>query len=131
MSWKKSYPILIFIFGIAVGIVVANFLSLATPNAYANATAGNTGNLIAVTGLCSNSYSGLWVVDSTDSDKSPSVCLYVPVSGGRGFKLAAARRIKWDLKLLEYNDKSKRKMRASYLSQRWKEMNKKAEKKAK
>jgi hypothetical protein len=130
---KRNQMLLgVFVLGIAVGVIGWNFVSLLAPTpAYAEATAGNAGGLIAVTGLCSNNYSGLWVVDTRDPKTSPSVCLYVPDSGGRGFHLAGARRIAWDLQLISWNDNTPRDMSPSRLKKEVEKMNQKEEDKSK
>ena len=126
---NKTQIMIIFVLGIAVGIIAWNIVALAIPNpVYADATSGSSGGLIAVTGLCSNNYSGLWVLDTKESAMSPSLCLYVPESGGNKIKLAGARRIKYDLQLLGYNDSTDRKYSPSALKAAIDEMNAKEEK---
>ena len=128
---KKHYTIAVFVAGIIIGMIALNILTLASHPAYADATGGNAAGLIAVTGLCSNNYSGLWVLDARDSKTSPSLCLYIPNSGGRGFRLAAARRIKYDLKLIQYHDKTRgRDMHPSRMKKKIEEINRKEEEKS-
>ena len=128
---KKHYTLAVFVAGIIIGMIALNVLTLTSSPAYANAVGGNAAGLIAVTGLCSNNYSGLWVLDARDSRTSPSLCLYIPGSGGRGFRLAAARRIKYDLKLIQYNDRTRgRDMHPSRMRRKVEEMNRKEEEKS-
>jgi hypothetical protein len=104
---ERLGTVAILVLGIAIGIIGWNILTLAVPTPlYAEATGGDAQGLIAVTGLCTNSYSGLWVIDARDTDSSPSLCLYIPVNNGANFKLAAARKIKFDLQMVSYNDRT-------------------------
>lgn len=121
---RRTYVWGIFILGIGIGILAWNIATLTLPtSAYAQERGEelgvSSGGLIAVTGLCSNSYSGLWLIDtkSSDNDKSPSLCLYIPENGGKSFKLAAARRIKWDFQLPQYNDTTDRRMSPSKMKE--------------
>jgi len=122
----------VFILGIVVGILGTTIFTLAYSPVYAESTSGESSGLIAVTGLCAQGISGLWVIDARDAKSSPSLCLYMPDGAGqRGFKLTGARRIKYDLQLLEYNDQSARDMRAGDLQRTVEERNRKAEEAAK
>lgn len=119
---KRCYLLVVFLSGISVGMIGWSIFSLALPSpAYAQergeSSGVGAGNLIAVTGLCSNSYSGLWVIDASSGEKTPSVCLYIPENGGRGLRLAASRRIKWDLMLPQYNDKTEPRMSPGKMKQ--------------
>lgn len=123
--------VIIFLAGVIIGILACNIISLSTPSTVYGETAGQAGSFIAVTGLCANNYSGLWVLDTQDSKSSPSLCLYIPENGGRGFKLAGARRIKWDLKLIQYNDKTEGKdFTPSLMEKKIKELEEKEAQKA-
>lgn len=133
---KRTYALGIFILGVAAGIIGWNIIGLATPEpAYAQDWQGensgsSAGGLIAVTGLCSNNYSGLWIINTENSDTSPSLCLYIPESNGKTIKLAAARRIKWDFKLPQFNDRSERNMTPYRMEKELKELEKKAKEEA-
>jgi len=104
----KNSVIFGFLIGIVVGILAMNILYFHAPLAYGEATSGEASGIIAVTGLCANGLSGLWVLDARETKTSPSLCLYIPENGGRsGFSFSGARRIKYDLKLLTYQDKTR------------------------
>jgi hypothetical protein len=125
----KNFAIMMFILGIAVGIIAWNIVMLALPaQAYADATSGTSDGIIAVSGLVTNGISGLWVLDARDTKSSPSLCLYVPESSGRTFKLASVRRIKYDLQLVSYNDTTDKKMSPSSLKDQIEKLNQEAEK---
>lgn len=130
---KRSDRLWIFVLGLGAGIVVWNFFGLLTPApVYAQAQGESgpmgAGGIVAVTGLCAQSYSGLWIVDTRDSAESPTVCLYLPEGAGRSIRFAGARRIKWDLKLVAYKDTSERDMAPARLREQWEKMNDKANK---
>jgi hypothetical protein len=131
---KRSDALWIFVLGLGVGIVLWNIFGLLTPSpAYAQVQGEingmSSGGLIAVTGLCAQSYSGLWVIDARESGESPSVCLYLPENSGRnGIRFAGARRIKWDMKLVQYKDRTERDMSPGTIRQKWDDMNKQSEK---
>ena len=129
---KKNSLFLGFLIGIVVGVLAMNIIYLNSPLAYADATSGESAGIIAVTGLCANGISGLWVLDARDTKSSPSLCLYIPESGGRsGFSLTGARRIKYDLKLLQYQDKTRgNDFAPSVMAKKVEEMNQKEEDKA-
>ena len=122
----KNY-LFVFFIGLIIGILACNIVYLSTP-VYANegAPAENSG-IIAVTGLCATGQAGLWVIDAKDTKTSPSVCLYVPENGGRGFKFAGARRIKHDLMVVQYEDRSAKNMSPSKVKKNVEEAEKKGE----
>lgn len=125
---NRLVTVAILFVGIAVGIIGWNIMTLAAPSpVYGDATSGSAGGLIAVTGLCTNNASGLWVLDARDTDKTPSLCLYLPMDSGRGFKLAAARRIKYDFQLPTYNDKSDSALSPAKMARTLKDLEEKAE----
>lgn len=124
----RNLAIMMFVLGIAIGIIAWNVFVLVAPApVYADATSGGSDGIIAVSGLVTNGISGLWVLDARDSKSSPSLCLYIPESNGRTFRLASARRIKYDLQLVSYNDSTDKKMSPSVLKTQIEELNKKEE----
>ena len=126
--FKKYSLVMIFLIGLIIGILVCNIINLTSTPVYADASAGTSSGIIAVTGLLSNSYSGLWVLDARESRTSPSLCLYAPY-GSRGLRLIGARRIKWDLQLIRYNDKTQgRNLNPSRMQAIIEEINKKESK---
>ncbi len=127
---KSTYLVMALIVGIFIGILTTTLITLANNSAYADATGGESSGIIAVTGLCANGLSGLWVLDARDTKYSPSLCLYMPDNGGRsGFKLTGARRIKYDLALLQYQDNSPKDYSPTTLQRDIEALNKKAEEK--
>lgn len=125
---KKLQWVAVFVCGISVGLIFANVLTLSQPApVYANGSSGVGNGIVAVTGLVSNNYSGLWVVDTNESPTSPSVALYIPRPGGKGMMLSGARRIKWDLQLYQYEDRTNKKYRPAVLRRTLDEINEKAE----
>jgi len=122
---------IVFAIGIIVGVLATTFITLGYNTAFADATSGSASHIIAVTGLCANGISGLWVLDASDTNTSPTLCLYMPEGSGRnGIKLTGARRIKYDFKLIEYKDNSERDYKVLTLKKDVEEMNRKAEEKA-
>ena len=127
---NKNYAMLFFIGGLIIGILACNIIFLGNSPVCAD-TSGQANNIIAVTGLLSNNYAGLWVIDSSDSKTSPSLCLYMP-EGRNGLRLIGARRIKYDLKLLTYQDRTRgRDLHPANMKVKVEEMNKKEEDKVK
>ena len=134
---NKSHLIIVFLLGVIVGLLSWNILELAQPQyAWGDATGGGTGGttngFIAVTGAVTNSFSGLWVLDCRDTEHTPSLCLYLPNNSGRKVMLAAARRIKYDFKLVCYNDdtsKRNRNLHPARMREKIEEMNKEEEEK--
>ncbi|MCI0342576.1 MAG: hypothetical protein L0216_15775 [Planctomycetales bacterium] len=64
-------------------------------------TAGHAPNLIAVTGEVGSNVSALYVIDA----EKKQLAVYSAM-GGRELRFIAARRIKYDLELREFNDRS-------------------------
>lgn len=120
----KTTQITILILGIAIGIIVGNIFSLSVSPAQADSGASQ-GDMIAVTGACTNNLDGLWVIKTSEGDRSPSVCLYLPEGGasGRGFRLVGARLIKWDLKLSDWKPKGSEHIEPDKIKQEWEKMN--------
>lgn len=128
---KLNTICIIFIAGMIVGILATTLFTLAFSPVYAEATSGESTGIIAVTGLCAQGISGLWVIDARDTKTSPSVCLYVPEGAGKsGFKLTGARRIKYDLQVMTYRDLSEKSMTPGILQRTIEEINKKADEEA-
>lgn len=134
---RSNFLVVAFVIGLFVGIAVCNIVSLQVPWLRADqnvgdAVGGDSGGIIAVTGLCSNNYSGLWVLDARDTKTSPSLCLYIPEGTGRdGFTLTGARRIKYDLKLMSYQGRTKDpSLNPARMQETIEELNKKEEEKA-
>lgn len=132
---KRNNTVIIFVLGLAIGVLACNIIALTnTPPLYAGTT-GKAGSILAVTGAYTQGREGLWVIQTADSDTSPSLCFYVADNGGRAIKLAAARRIKWDLQLVTFKDatRNRRKgdMAPGFLKRKIKEMNEKKDKEAK
>jgi len=129
---KLHHLLFVFVIGLAIGVLICSVFTISQVPIYADATSGEASGLIAATGLCANGISGLWVLDARDTKTSPSLCLYLPESGGRtGFRLTGARRIKYDLQLLQYQDRTPgADMTPSVLQRKIEEINKKEEDKA-
>ncbi len=64
-------------------------------------TGGHSPNMIAVTGEVGSNVSALYVIDA----EKKQLAVYSAM-GGRDLRFIAARRIKYDLELREFNDRS-------------------------
>jgi hypothetical protein len=91
--------------------------------------APQAGAFIMTPGTMPNGNACLWVIDTRNSDQTPSLALYVGDSGK--LKLQAARRIKYDFSLLQYNDGTDDKYSPSELKRQVDELNKPATDKSK
>lgn len=125
---NKSTIIIAFLAGILVGILAWNIVNINVTPVYADGMS-TTNGYIAVTGMINNNTDGLWVLDTRETEKTPSLCIYVPDGSGRGLKLAGARRIKYDNQLTEMNDKTETDYTVSKLGAKIKELEKQAEEK--
>lgn len=125
---NKSTIIIAFLAGILVGILAWNIVNINVTPVYADGMS-TTNGYIAVTGMINNNTDGLWVLDTRETEKTPSLCIYVPDGSGRGFRLAGARRIKYDNQLTEMNDKTETDYTVSKLGAKIKELEKQAEEK--
>jgi hypothetical protein len=83
-----------------VGALVSGVASL--PEARAE-TGGHSPNMIAVTGLIGSGVSVLYVIDT----EKKQLAVYNAM-GGKEIRFVAARRIKYDLELKQFNDASPR-----------------------
>lgn len=81
-------------------------------------TSGQSPNMIAVTGLIGSGVSVLYVIDT----EKKQLAVYNAV-GGKELRFVAARRIRYDLELREFNDKSPRLVSVGNLEKRWKAEN--------
>lgn len=127
---KRYHVALVFLVGIAVGIILWNIIGLSLEQpVYAQAVGESdgesAGGLIAITGLISTSISGLWIVDTREGDHTPSLCFYIP-DGTRGVKLIGARRIKYDFGLVQYNDRTDNDLKPNLVKKKIEELEKKA-----
>jgi len=104
---NKSTIIIAFLAGILVGILAWNIVNINVTPVYADGQS-TTNGYIAVTGMINNNTDGLWVLDTRDTDKTPSLCIYVPNSSGRGLKLAGVRRIKYDNQVTDMHDETEK-----------------------
>ena len=125
---NKSTIIIAFLAGILVGILAWNIVNINVTPVYADGQS-TTNGYIAVTGMMNNNTDCLWVLDTRDTEKSPSLCMYVPNSSGRGLKLAGARRIKYDSQVLEMHDETEKDYKISTLKTKLKELEEEAERK--
>lgn len=125
---NKSTIIIAFLAGILVGILAWNIVTINVTPVYADGQS-TTNGYIAVTGMVSNNTDGLWVLDTRDSNRTPSLCLYIPEGGGRTLKLAGVRCIKYDHQLLEQNDNSEKKLQLKEVKNTIQEADKKLEEK--
>jgi hypothetical protein len=81
-----------------------------------------TSNYFIMTpGTLANGNACLWVIDTRNSDDTPSLAFYT--TNGSQIKLQAARRIKYDLRLLGYNDGTDPKYGPIEMGQKINEMN--------
>ena len=128
---NKIYILIAFLMGILIGIFAWNIISFNTPVAYANgaSASGSANGYIAVTGLIDGQRSGLWIIDTKETDRTPSVCLYIPGTSGRGLSFAGARRIKYDNQVIEHTDTSATKYKYSKLRAEIKELEEKEKRK--
>lgn len=125
---NKSTIIIAFLAGILVGILAWNIVNINVTPVYADGMS-TTNGYIAVTGMINNNTDGLWVLDTRETEKTPSLCIYVPDGSGRGLKLAGARRIKYDNQLTEMHDNTEKDYTVSKLGTKIKELEKQAEEK--
>jgi hypothetical protein len=105
---KTKTPL--FLAGLAVGLALLVPLGLLLdsrpPAAYAAAAEPVVSNyVIMAPGSMSNGTACLWVVDTRNSETTPTLAFYMADPNGK-LKLASARRIKYDFKLSQYNDAS-------------------------
>jgi hypothetical protein len=83
-------------------------------------TSGQSPNMIAVTGLIGSGVSVLYVIDT----EKKQLAVYNAI-GGKELRFVAARRIRYDLELREFNDRSPRLVSVINLEKRWRAENEK------
>ena len=83
-------------------------------------TSGQAPNMIAVTGLIGSGVSVLYVIDT----EKKQLAVYNAI-GGKEIRFVAARRIRYDLELREFNDKSPRLVSVKRLQQAFEAENEK------
>lgn len=129
--YQKHHLIIVLLVGIIIGLLGWNIALLFQPKDLHADSGAPANGFIMVTGLLSNNFEGCWVLDTS----IPALCLYKPDNNGDTFYLSSARKIKYDVQLVELNDKTSKKRGRSYTVSRLKtkvnELNKKAEDKAK
>lgn len=125
---NKSTIIIAFLAGILVGILAWNIVNINVTPVYADGQS-TTNGFIAVTGMMNNNTDCLWVLDTRETEKSPSLCMYVPNGSGRGLKLAGARRIKYDSQVLDMHDETEKDYSVGKLKTKLKELEEEAERK--
>jgi hypothetical protein len=113
---------------VMLGAVIVLLLALLVnqvpliPSAHAQTSSG-TGDMIAVTGNCGGGMSCLWVIKKGESGEQ--LALYTTSSGGRNLTFVGARRIAYDLKLIDYNDRTVAKYKVTQLKKDLEKYNKK------
>ncbi|MHC5020189.1 MAG: hypothetical protein ACYTGX_08800 [Planctomycetota bacterium] len=106
---------------LAVCAFLMGLLASRQPGLAAHAeTSGQSPNMIAVTGLIGSGVSVLYVIDT----EKKQLAVYNAI-GGKELRFVAARRIRYDMELREFNDKSPRLVRVKELERRWKAENEK------
>jgi len=80
-------------------VEVGASVSAADSGGTAAATSGGAGPLFAVAGQISKDTYGLYLVDTQNA----TICLYEWLPQNRKLRLLAARSIRWDRQLQEYN----------------------------
>lgn len=120
--------------GAALIILSVLFLRGSSPAAFAALPAEpnpalQAGTFIMTPGTMPNGNACLWVIDTHNSDQTPSLALYVGDSGK--LRLQAVRRIKYDFSIIQYNDGTDDKYSPSDLKRQFDEINQASKDKSK
>lgn len=117
----KSNGFICFLFGVVITLLVVLINQQAVQPAVAQSGAAGSNNTFGVAGLMSDTTGGvLWVIDP----ETKQLAAYAS-DGGRSVRFVGARKIFYDLKLKQINDRTPGKLSVDRLAKEWQKLNKK------